>query len=117
MSDGFKRNASVDLLKGVAILMVIVTHLGFTADQRKYFAFPFWIDMAVPVFMMLMGYVMSMSYARHGVDSLLTSGVVAVAFCVAVGVCFDGISRKLVTWSDVCLFSWINVLKRPGGRV
>ena len=36
MSDGFKRNASVDLLKGVAILMVIVTHLGFTADQRKY---------------------------------------------------------------------------------
>lgn len=70
MSDGFKRNASVDFLKGIAILMVIVTHLGFTADQRKYFAFPFWIDMAVPVFMMLMGYVMSMSYARHGVDSL-----------------------------------------------
>lgn len=60
-----KRNHLLDILKGICIIMVIFTHYSWSAEERKIFLFPFWIDMAVPVFMVISGYVFSLSYEKH----------------------------------------------------
>ena len=51
----------LDLYKGIAILFIIVTHYNWTASERLMLLFPFWISMAVPIFMVITGYLMSMS--------------------------------------------------------
>lgn len=63
------RNYFLDILKGICILFVIITHFGWEAEERLRYGFPFWIDMAVPVFMIISGYVYALSYRRKGVDS------------------------------------------------
>lgn len=52
----------LDFYKGICILFVIITHHAWTPDQRKLLLFPFWIDMAVPVFMVITGYVNTMGF-------------------------------------------------------
>lgn len=64
------RNTVIDLLKGVAIILVVLTHFNWTEDQRNYLVFPFLIDMAVPVFMFISGYVGAMSINRHGIKTV-----------------------------------------------
>jgi len=59
------RDSSIDLLKSVAILMVIVTHFGFHEDFCMKWLFPFHIDMAVPIFMVITGYNFYISCAKH----------------------------------------------------
>ena len=49
----FDRQRSVDFLKGICILLVIFTHCTWTEAERLKYLFPFWVDMAVPVFMIL----------------------------------------------------------------
>lgn len=61
-----KRLSYLDFYKGICILFVIVTHYDWTNQQRMIFFFPFWIEMAVPVFMVITGYVIAMSYQKHG---------------------------------------------------
>ncbi len=51
---------SFDYLKVIAIFMIVVTHLGFSANTRKNLLFPYWIDMAVPIFFIISGYVYSL---------------------------------------------------------
>lgn len=51
------REGVVDALKGVCILLVCFTHFSWTSTERTTFLFPWWVDMAVPVFMVLSGYV------------------------------------------------------------
>lgn len=60
MSDS-NRNHTIDVLKGIAIIMVVITHYEWTLDQRKYFVFPYIINMAIPIFMVITGYVYSIS--------------------------------------------------------
>ena len=45
----------LDCYKGVCILFVIITHYA----RRMDYLFPYWIDMAVPVFMVITGYLYS----------------------------------------------------------
>ncbi len=52
-----QRERTVDFLKGICILLVCFTHFQWTGEQVKKFLFPFWVDMAVPVFMILSGYI------------------------------------------------------------
>ena len=52
---------SLDYLKVISIFMIVVTHLGFSAITRKNLLFPYWIDMAVPIFFIISGYVYSLS--------------------------------------------------------
>ena len=59
------RNHTVDLLKGVFILFVLITHFDWTVTERKLLLFPFWIAMAVPGFMFLSGYVISLSFCKR----------------------------------------------------
>lgn len=63
------RNSALDILKGICILCVIITHLEWTDAQRLRFAFPFWISMAVPVFLIITGYLYALSFERRGIHS------------------------------------------------
>lgn len=65
-----ERSRQMDILKGIAILMIILTHYSFTDDQRHRMLFPFWIDQAVPVFMIVSGYVTTLAYKRRGIKTL-----------------------------------------------
>ena len=65
-----KRNNLIDILKGLCILMVIVTHCNWSDDQRRFFLFPFWIDMAVPIFMLITGYVYTKSFIKNEIETL-----------------------------------------------
>lgn len=64
------RNHTIDFLKGICIIFVIITHYGWTDEECLRYLFPFWIDMAVPFFMAISGYVYSKSYIKHGIDSI-----------------------------------------------
>lgn len=70
MSNVVLRNRRVDLLKGICIIFVIVTHFAWEAAERKVYLFPFWIDMAVPVFMIISGYINASSFERRKISSL-----------------------------------------------
>ena len=62
-----QRKHFIDFMKGLCALCIIITHFKWTSIQRLYLLFPFWIDMAVPVFMLITGYVYTNSFMRHGV--------------------------------------------------
>lgn len=58
----------LDLYKGVCILFIVFTHYKWSTQQRNMLLFPFWIDMAVPVFMVITGFLNSYSLDRIGDD-------------------------------------------------
>lgn len=55
----------LDFYKGICILFIIITHYNWTDQQRLAYGFPFWIDMAVPIFMVITGYVSALSKKRN----------------------------------------------------
>ncbi|MBP9997263.1 MAG: acyltransferase family protein [Lachnospiraceae bacterium] len=61
------RQTIIDILKGISIIFVIITHYGWNEDQRLAALFPYYIDMAVPTFMVISGYVFSASYLKKGI--------------------------------------------------
>lgn len=67
------RNQTLDVLKGICIILVIFTHFSWTAEERLALCFPLWVDMAVPIFMLISGYVNALSYQRKGITSLRKS--------------------------------------------
>lgn len=63
------RLVAIDYLKAVAIVLVIITHSISQETRLKYYG-PFWIDMAVPIFMIISGFTYSMSADRHQIKTL-----------------------------------------------
>ncbi len=59
------RNRGLDLCKLICILFVMVSHFGFARDLHL---FPLVIDMAVPVFMVISGYVNTRSIEKKGLN-------------------------------------------------
>lgn len=59
----------LDLIKGILIIFIIITHYNWTDEQRRMMLFPYWVDMAVPVFMIISGYVYALSYKRKNITS------------------------------------------------
>ena len=57
----------IDVYKGVSIFFVIITHYEWTERQRVIGLFPFWIEMAVPVFMVITGYLYAISLSNRGI--------------------------------------------------
>ena len=64
------RSAIVDLLKGICILFVIITHFSWQAIERRNLLFPFWVDMAIPIFLVITGYLFSLSYQKKNIESI-----------------------------------------------
>lgn len=65
------RNSMVDILKGIGMLIIILTHYNVSAEERLTCLFPFWVDPAVPIFIIISGYVYSMSYQKKNMVSIL----------------------------------------------
>ena len=67
--NGEGRNHFLDSLKGICIILVIICHYDWTASQRLYMLFPFIVNMAVPVFMIISGYVYYLSYQKNNITT------------------------------------------------
>ena len=66
-----QRNQMLDILKGICIIFVVITHFSWMNEIELWLLFPFTIDMAVPVFMLISGYVYAASYRRNNVENIL----------------------------------------------
>lgn len=64
------RKRIFDYLKAICIIFVVTTHLLWTDQQRLNFLFPYTVDMAIPVFMIISGYVNMLSANKHKEYSL-----------------------------------------------
>lgn len=58
------QNNRINYLKALAILMIVLTHNGFEPQERLELWFPYLVDLAVPIFMLVSGYTYSLSM-RH----------------------------------------------------
>lgn len=70
ISEDKARLSSLDLLKGICICMVIFTHMNWSSEDRANMLFPWWIDMAVPVFIIISGITFTISFERQGLQKL-----------------------------------------------
>ena len=61
------RQTVIDVLKGISVIFVIITHYSWSEKQRMIGLFPFCVDMAVPIFMIVSGYVFTNSYLKKGI--------------------------------------------------
>ncbi len=78
------------------MVFILVTHHTISAELRLRCLFPFWIDMAVPLLMVLSGYLYAGSYERAGIDTLQKAYAPAfvlrkllrylIPFCIVFGV-------------------------------
>ncbi len=59
------RCSNLDVYKGICIIAVIITHYRWTDLQQTNPLFPYFIEMAVPVFMIVSGYVSSLSFKKR----------------------------------------------------
>ena len=79
-----ERVHTLDVLKGLCVLMVIFTHYPWTDVQRLEYLFPFCVDMAIPMCMLISGYLYTKSYQRRSVDCsdsmFLIGGVLRESF-------------------------------------
>lgn len=64
------RNSMIDIIKGLGMVIIILTHFNFSNDERLRFLFPFWVDPAVPIFIIISGYMYAMSYQRKNIVNL-----------------------------------------------
>ena len=63
------RIMAIDYLKAIAIVLVILTHI-LSIDQRLKVGSPYWINMAVPIFMIMSGFTHYMSAERRNMGDL-----------------------------------------------
>jgi len=68
ISNKQERLNNIDIYKCVAVLFVIITHYKWLDSERLTFLFPFWIKMAVPIFMLLTGYVFAYSSEKKSLS-------------------------------------------------
>lgn len=65
-----KRNHFIDVLKGILIIGVIASHFPVEESMGLKYLFPFWLNMMVPGFMFITGYVYTHSFKRREIESL-----------------------------------------------
>lgn len=65
-----ERNRYIDYLKAVGIIFVVITHNNVPDPTRKILFFPFWISMAVPLFILISGINFSNSIEHRGIRTL-----------------------------------------------
>lgn len=67
------RNNFIDILKGICVIFVVIAHFHWTQGQRLAYLFPFWLEIPVPIFMIISGYVYALSFKRKNIDSFSKS--------------------------------------------
>lgn len=88
----------LDQIKGLAILFVVFTHLPFwDTSIRLKLGFPFWVDQAVPLFMVTSGFVLLRDASSEGVNlkriaRLLVPYTISFVVMMAIIKTQDGIS-------------------------
>ena len=65
-----QRDHFLDVAKGIAVILVIITHFSWEESERLRYLFPFWVSMAVPIFMIISGYVGTASYEKKGIETM-----------------------------------------------
>ena len=65
-----ERSKNLDYLKALCIIFVITVHFEWSSVQKLQYLFPYWIDMAVPFFMLISGYVNTASCIKRQINSL-----------------------------------------------
>jgi peptidoglycan/LPS O-acetylase OafA/YrhL len=95
------RNRFLDILKGIAILFIIITHYNFSAEARLHYLFPFWIDMAVPVFLMISGYVATMSFRKQNITTIEQAYTLRIIGSKAIRYTVPFIIAWLVEYADM----------------
>lgn len=65
-----KHSDVIDVVKGICILFVLILHYSFSMEERTAPILTLLLDMAVPVFIIVMGFNFSNSYAIKHCDSL-----------------------------------------------
>lgn len=60
----------IDISKGISILLVLTNHLDWTVLERKNLLFLYCVEMGVPFFMMISGYVGAVFLKRTGKETL-----------------------------------------------
>ena len=70
INENKQRLYCIDILKGICSIFVIITHYNWQETERLKFLFPFWIDMAVPVFMIISGYLYAKSYKKKEISNI-----------------------------------------------
>lgn len=60
----------LDWLKAIAIFFVIATHINLSSSAKLDILFPFWGYMAVPVFLIISGYVYALSMQRNHITRI-----------------------------------------------
>lgn len=65
-----ERNQFLDITKDIAIICVIITHFCISEYLRKKLLFGFTVDMAVPLFVLISGYVSAASFERRNIISV-----------------------------------------------
>lgn len=58
----------IDLLKGICIILVLINHLPW--EKRRNYVFPFIIETAVPLFMMVSGWISAKNYKKKNFMTL-----------------------------------------------
>lgn len=58
----YKRICNLDILKGLMSILIVITHSTFADLHRRWMLFPLIVDMAVPVFLIISGFVNSINY-------------------------------------------------------
>lgn len=91
-----KRNTTLDILKGICLILVIITHYPFSDEVRLKCLFDFWVVMAIPLCMLVTGYLYSQSFNRKGINSL------SEAFSIKGGIC-----EHLIRYTVPFLMAWI----------
>lgn len=70
MAEQNNRIHTIDFLKGICMLFIITTHFNFTNEQRNWGGFYFWIEMAVPILMIISGFIWAYSYEKKNIQNL-----------------------------------------------
>lgn len=67
-----QRSGFLDMLKMICVIMIVITHVSWSEAERTFFVFPFIIDMAVPIFMIIYSYLRAQKIDRVGFKNFIS---------------------------------------------
>ena len=65
-----ERNRTIDILKGICMLFIIINHSSWEETERLRLLFPFTVTMAVPILMFISGFLNARSFEKKQIVSI-----------------------------------------------